>query len=102
MNLTFHFQRIETTSGIEHWVKITTAQVNSLVLDWRGLEESDLLYQVAIATGLNIGESAEYLIDLSFEQFCELEMHRLIFRNLLDENWESEQTTIQTMINDCR
>ena len=90
MNLTFHFQRIETTSRIEHWVKITTAQVNSLVLDWRGLEESDLLYQVAIATGLDIGESAECLIDLSFEQFCELEIHRLIFKNLLDENCELE------------
>ena len=90
MNFKFFFSRIETTSRIEHWVKIETAQVNSPVLDWRGLEETDLLHQVAAAIGLETGESVELLVDLSFEQFCALEIHRLIFQSLLDENWELE------------
>ena len=90
MNFKFSFSRTESASSVEYWVKIETAQVNSLVLDWRGLVDTDPLDSFITTVGLERGESADYLIDLSFEQFCLLEIHQLIFQSLLDDNWELE------------
>ena len=90
MFFNLHFSRTDTPSRTELWLKIETSQVNTLVLDWLRLEETDFLHGVATNIELESGESIAGTINLCFRHFCQAGIPELIFRSLLADQWELE------------